>query len=377
MGSMGRIFGLGVLRPAVLLAVPLGLLVADVGCGGPFIAPDDETGALGSSGGRSGGWDNAGEDSAPGGPSDAEALDTDPGPPLTLLVTSARLLVGRVCDVDGDGSLDNAVADLGGSMGGVAAMAVDSLIGGAIEGGHRLLLHFPAVADPAVPEDPEVALLLLESRDIDDPVDLEDDFSGEEAFVAIGSTFDGCGEPRHAFRQAVLEDGAFTARAGVFPLDLGSLAFAVRGASVELDVAPWGESAEGVVCGYMLARELGAEPGVVEAGDLSALEDLLAGGAAFGVSWVPGLVPDVDLDGDGLESFLTDEQGHIVTCVDGDTTTIEGRDCYADPRIADGFSIAFEVSAVGATYEGRAPEWEDNAVGECEEPPKESLFDPR
>jgi hypothetical protein len=69
------------------------------------------------------------------------------------------------------------------------------------------------------------------------------------------------------------------------------------------------------------------------------------------------LDPDIDLDGDGLETITTvDNQTDIVSCTDGDgTTVIEGADCPCDPRMADGYSIAFELDFRGATVLGPDP----------------------
>ena len=50
------------------------------------------------------------------------------------------------------------------------------------------------------------------------------------------------------------------------------------------------------------------------------LDLFVAGGRSVGVPTVPGLSPNVDLDGDGLERFETDEDGGIARCVDGDGT---------------------------------------------------------
>ncbi len=89
---------------------------------------------------------------------------------------------------------------------------------------------------------------------------------------------------------------------------------------------------------------------------------------------VPGLDPDVDLDGDGLERFETDAAGHIERCIDGDLTFIPGRDCHQDDRIADGFSMVFRLVAFLAVFAGLRPGWESRVEGECEHPPDESLW---
>ncbi|MBI4820303.1 MAG: hypothetical protein HY791_28820 [Deltaproteobacteria bacterium] len=77
--------------------------------------------------------------------------------------------------------------------------------------------------------------------------------------------------------------------------------------------------------------------------------------------------PDVDLDGDGLEAFET-EAGRISKCFDGPLSCSGGADCVVPPIIStaarscafqpqmqDGFSVAFNVSAVRATIVGVSP----------------------
>ena len=60
--------------------------------------------------------------------------------------------------------------------------------------------------------------------------------------------------------------------------------------------------------------------------------------------------PDVDLDGDGLETFYDtdphDGRSVINLCIDGDGTAIPGESCVSDPRIRDGFSFTFAFDAV-------------------------------
>ena len=104
---------------------------------------------------------------------------------------------------------------------------------------------------------------------------------------------------------------------------------------------------------------------------------LAAGGAAYGVPLIPGISPDIDLDGDGLERLVVDGDGRLETCVAGDLTAIHGRGCWSDPRMADGFSLVVVMRFVGAAHEGIVPGWESWVPGECTEPPEQSLWDAR
>lgn len=88
------------------------------------------------------------------------------------------------------------------------------------------------------------------------------------------------------------------------------------------------------------------------------LFDMLVGGATLAIIRIGNVSPDVDLDGDGLESFELTRTGAagcqpvVTACIDGDGTRIEGRDCTRDPRIADGFSAGFTYNATRAEIVG-------------------------
>jgi hypothetical protein len=86
------------------------------------------------------------------------------------------------------------------------------------------------------------------------------------------------------------------------------------------------------------------------------LEDLLIGGLAF--FGQRGTPPDVDVDGDGLETYEVDRTGPtgcqpvVSACIDGDGTRVEGRGCARDPRFEDGWSAGLPFTAVQATLVG-------------------------
>jgi hypothetical protein len=63
--------------------------------------------------------------------------------------------------------------------------------------------------------------------------------------------------------------------------------------------------------------------------------------------------PDIDVDGNGLDRIMGDGQD-IASCTTGDGVLIPGADCACDPRIKDGFSGAFDFSAVPAMIVGIA-----------------------
>lgn len=70
------------------------------------------------------------------------------------------------------------------------------------------------------------------------------------------------------------------------------------------------------------------------------------------------LQPDIDLDGDGLELLEVGTNGRVERCRDGNGVQIpalvpdEPWTCALDPRMADGYSVAFEFTAVPAKLVG-------------------------
>jgi hypothetical protein len=86
------------------------------------------------------------------------------------------------------------------------------------------------------------------------------------------------------------------------------------------------------------------------------LLDMVAVGFNFGGYVFTPTQPDVDVDGDGLERVMdTDGDGQVDLCIDGDGAQITGLDCPRDPRMADAYSEALHVVAVGARLAGTAP----------------------
>jgi hypothetical protein len=305
---------------------------------------------------------------------DADERDDVPAlpGPLTLVVCERGVTAERMCDLDGDGSLDNAIANVGSPAAGLLAAVVSAAFQASIlDGSTRTVVHFPWVDDPGVPEDPDTAVAAFEGSDTDVPVRAGDDFSGGEAFYARPDGLDGCGEPRVFSLGASLLAGELDARASSLGFDVVALHGDVR---LLGSITASGASADLYLCGFATATDLGA----TQIEDTSWLEAFVAGGIVFGLPEVPGVTPDIDVDGDGIERFILDTDGHVARCVDGDGhTTIEGRECWQDPRIADGFSVTAVLHAVSARFAGREPGWEEKVDGGCDEPPEQSFWDRR
>jgi len=296
------------------------------------------------------------------GDDDAAAM---PGP-LTLVVYERGVSTERLCDVDGNGTLDNAIADLGTPAAELAASVASAAFQKTIHAFDvRTVVHFPWVDDLSIPDDPVTAIAAFEGVDMDLPPDPDDDFSGREPFLAHPKDLDGCGEPRMATRDASILDGEADAPIGRVTVDYLTLRGNVRAMG---SIAPGGSSAELGLCGYLAAADLGAIP-LQEA---TWLEAMVSGGLVVGVPGVPGVTPDIDVDRDGLERFVTDDQGRLATCIDGDGhTTIEGRDCWQDPGMTDGFSVTIVLDAVSARFAGPG----HGLIGTCDDRPEESFWD--
>jgi hypothetical protein len=295
-----------------------------------------------------------------------------PGP-LTLVAFEFVVLAERRCDPDGDGVLDNAIADLGSPMSAVVAMAVNTAFAGTLDDGiFRLLLHFPRLDDAPGVADGEVAVMTCRGRDRDIPADPLDDFSGDEAFYVHADSLDPCGEPDGVWQGATLTAGRLTGR-GV-PLGFGYEATAIAlDADFDGELAPDGSSLEAVACGAMRIAHLGGP--IAGRGGPTLLEVFLAGGSTVGIPG-SGLSPDVDFDHDGLERFTLDADGQVESCIDGDGfTVIPGRDCWQDPRMADAFALTIRTAMTTARFAGREPGWELAVPGRCEAGmPEHSLF---
>ena len=277
---------------------------------------------------------------------DAQAA---PGP-LTFVVDERGVTAERLRGVDGNGSLDNVIADLGSPAAALMAATLTAAFQRTITTKDaRTIVHFPWVDDTGPPGDPDTAVTVFGGLDLDDPEDPDADFSGEEPFHVDSEELDGCGEPRSFALGASIRRGALEAHLSYVLVD----GIAMQGDGQLLGtIEPGGASAAFALCGYATARNLGE----VEMDDLTWLEVFCAGGAAFGLPGLPGVTLDVDVDGDGLERFVVHAAGHIARCIDGDGhTTIDGPDCWQDGRMADGFSLVVVLHAVSARFAGRQP----------------------
>lgn len=264
------------------------------------------------------------------------------------------------CDYSGDGTPDNRFATALGSALGLINMFFGGGPGGG-GGGPTFLLSFMGLDDPAGIDDPALrsAWLLGDAAGAGytiDPTSLNGDLTPTTSLESriLSRALSGGPEDLDlpiAFLPITLEQGrlsATTTQAG--------------GELTGLD--------DGLICGgiptsllsflsaSMLEMFGGGGGFMIEIGDPCdgstedpTLADMMIGGAMIAIIRLRPTSPDVDLDGDGLESFEVARTGPrgcqpvVTACIDGDGTRIEGRGCYNDARIADGYSAALTFTA--------------------------------
>ena len=272
--------------------------------------------------------------------SDADAE----GQYTALSLTQFELTGELLCDVSGDGLPDNVFADLDPTI-----MAfLRSWIDDAVHRWNRVLaVDLGGLPDPATPEGQDVVVTMGTATDCDG--DPSDNTSPGELIAPTGDMID--------FTVSV-STGALVGEADrmVFNIDDGD--FVLSGFEFTATVAPWLESlSDGVLCFYFAIPDLyGLTTDSYP--DYTVLDALVAPGAVSGLTWITGLQPDVDVDGDGLETLIADEDGHVVQCLDGDGSTVvpeEGHHCAEHPGIVDGFSGTFLVAGVGAVMAASCP----------------------
>ncbi|MFW6067814.1 MAG: DUF4215 domain-containing protein [Myxococcota bacterium] len=285
---------------------------------------------------------------------------------VTFIVDSLRIATSSVgCDLNNDDVLDNGFANVLGdsAVSAFNGFAIEDLVR---EGEITLLVPLLGLDDPSGQDDPAVGISLLPGIDTDE--DLENNFTGDGEFLVSEDLVDGNGRPGQVI-DATISDGQLVA--GPADMDASvvgsSLLFDnLQQLRVEATVSEEdGEAStiDGVLCSVVSLDELagmdfllplGVDKCVGE-GDPSLLDVMVGGAEIMGIEIGPG-GPDIDLDGDGLESFEV-EGGEdclptITACIDGDGTRIEGTDCLDDERMVDGMSLVLEYTAVRANIVG-------------------------
>ncbi len=282
------------------------------------------------------------------------------------LIISSLTIAGPAegCDFSGDGAPDHAFAR---AFGGFTDLINSMFLADAPASGQlTLIMHMLGLDDINMANDDSFTIAWFQGEDADD--DPSNNISGMGTFRPDASAFDADGNPSTSFQSRVAssmlnggpEDVAIPISFLPVELRQGFISGMTRA-----DAEGVNGINNGLLCGAIPASTLAFLPNLLEmlpggappscgGGSIPAnMGDVLIGGTAPGLISLPGVAPDVDLNGDGLERFEVDRgdgtcQPIITACVDGDGTRIEGHDCTLDPRIEDGLSGAFHFEAVRA-----------------------------
>lgn len=262
--------------------------------------------------------------------------------PTSIVNTLERGDRALAFDLDGDGLPDNRFADTRDDLDQVFESSLQS-------GDLRLALELRELDDATLRDDPALVVGAYEAIDLDDPENPDDDFSGAEPFVFATDDVhpEGC-EPISRLT-ASLSGGELTGTADFLPLPFGELgALPLRRARVRAQITPIGE-------GFRITEaHLG---GIVTACSFHEMAPLGDSNLLWFIAFSLRLQPDMDLDGDGLETIQTDRRD-IVDCTDPrspgdrDPIIITGEDCACAEGMADGYSIFLIMTGVGAALLG-------------------------
>lgn len=245
-------------------------------------------------------------------------------------------------DLDGDGAIDNQLGTLPPSVLGGIRASFDGLIdAGNWLGG----TYIDELAAPGIATDPSVGLHVVNLHDGDDPADPSNDQTGEGTFW-VGSLFVDLDCRSTTRIEGALVDGAFTGTAPRFdfPLSTGTGSLDLIDIRFDVTYDPGHGHSSGRVHSYFTLCSLAGMP--------LPLNDLPAATSALDFlindsSLAPSAMPDLDLDGDGLETIVGDGE-RVLHCVDGDGTIFPGRECPCRPEIADAVSNTMSFEAVAA-----------------------------
>jgi hypothetical protein len=236
-------------------------------------------------------------------------------------------------DLNGDGTVDNELGQL--------RTLLNPTLRDMTHKSPYLIISVERLDDPQ--NDPDVGPVIYQGVDADG--DPSNDFSGMGQFwFTLNSVDDNC-RPLAILPSGALVNGHFEASADHALIPLNFAVFDIRRAHVTGDIAPDLSGLSNVLVGGAATPcKLSQTQQTIT--NQSVLDLLVAG---FSVQ------PDIDLDGDGLETFVASPSAGVYACIDGNGTRIDGKTCTCDPRIADGFSLALQVTAIKATLLGPVP----------------------
>lgn len=262
------------------------------------------------------------------------------------------------CDYSGDGSPDNAFSRAAGD----ALNLINMFLG---DGGPTFLISLLGLDDPGAINDPSLRTAWLTGE------------MGPGGYTVSADALNDDGTPGTSLESSIV-DRALDGGPEDLDFPIAFLPLTMRDAHILGTTS--GPAArvtgieDGMVCGVVplppltflnesLVEGFGGGGGFeleidppCSGDEESSLADWMIGGANISIISITSTPPDVDLDGDGLESFEVtrgaDCQPVVTACIDGDGTRVEGRNCYLDERFADGFSAALTYTANRVTTVG-------------------------
>lgn len=273
---------------------------------------------------------------------------------------------GSGCDFSGDGVPDNGLAT---ALAVALPLLNDMGIQQGIDNGSVILLmSMLGLDDVTGANDDSLTVAWMQGQDPD--FDASNNFTGSASLSPADGSFDAAGNPYTSFassltsRQLLGGPEDIEIPISFLPLELKSSQISGTTSAMAGELY---DIQEGQLCGAIPLSTFASLPNlldmfsgmIAESCDGSAgatsMADVMVGGTPRG-SLLPlrGTQPDVDVDGDGLESFEVQRTGTsgcqpiIIACVDGDGTRVEGRDCALDPRFEDGFSASLDFTSIRA-----------------------------
>ena len=265
------------------------------------------------------------------------------------------------CDLDGNPGVDNAY---GGAMNDAARNEISSLVTEDLQQSCAAYVSLWVLEGTNPQMDGTIDLSLQLGVDQRVPPVPSEYFSGSEPFYVMPDGLD----PNQHFRARLggsAPAGAMQTQSGDLRLYLPTcmvterrLPYDFRRARISgtlTNDASGPTQLSALFCGVETVATLYRVPNGAGLGGATLLDLAVLGFNQFGYQTMP-TQPDIDLDGDGRETFMdTDGDSRVDLCIDGNGAQILGTDCPTDPRIADGYSMAVHLDLVGARLAGPRP----------------------
>lgn len=249
-----------------------------------------------------------------------------------IVDTFSERAQGDGFDLNGDGKPDNA-------LGALAAFANPRWNDAIVKGYAIYLLDLDNLAGPPLVDGstPQISFFV----GVDANNDPTDNLGGRGTFYVPAEQFDVNCQTTAGFDHTMVTNGSITgdkSKVSVVAQGVGGLEFVhVKLVStINSDYSRY----SGTLGDISTACALSLTPSGF---NTSSLLELIVGNFS--------LQPDMDLDGDGLDTFTVDANG-LASCTTGSGVVITGHDCPCDPRIADGYSSAMDFTGVPATILG-------------------------